>query len=133
MSKEGANNNIKINTIAPVAATSMTQGVMSEDLLKAVHPKHVIPLVAVLASRECPETGGLFEVGGGWVTTLRYQRAEGVELPLDATPEMIKENWAKVVDFSSKSDYPTSGNDSIEKMYANFEKQLKKNSQSPKL
>lgn len=133
MSKEGESSNIKVNTIAPVAATSMTQGVMQEDILKAVHPKYIIPLVGLLASRECPDNGSMFEVGGGWVTKLRYQRAEGLQLPVNATPEEILKNWEKVGDFSKGSDYPTAGSDSLARMFANFEKQGPQITPSPKL
>ncbi len=133
MAKEGESSNIKVNTIAPVAATSMTQGVMQEDVLKAVHPKYIIPLVGVLSSKECPENGGLFEIGGGWVTKLRYQRAEGLQLPANATPEEILANWNKVGDFEKNFDYPSTGSDSLERMFANYEKQLKASPQTPKL
>lgn len=137
MAKEGENSNIKVNVIAPVAATSMTQGVMQGDILKAVHPKHVIPLVAILADKNCSENGSLFEVGGGWVTKLRYQRSEGLSLSVDATPEQIKENWDQVVDFTRKNDYPSTGSDSLERMFSNYERQLlkiqSKNGEKPKL
>lgn len=133
MAKEGENSNIKVNTIAPVAATSMTQGVIQEDILKAVHPRFVVPLVAVLASKECPDNGAMFEVGGGWITKLRLQRAEGVMLPPDASPEKILENWEKVGDFSRRSDYPSSGSDSLERMFANFEATARQRQGSPKL
>ena len=30
---------------------------MSEDILESVKPDYVVPLVALLASKECPESG----------------------------------------------------------------------------
>lgn len=123
IAKEGESNNIKANTIAPVAATRMTQGLMPDEILHAVDPKYVIPFVGLLAHDECPDNGGMFEVGGGWVTKLRLQRAEGATFPLDYTPEMVKENWKDVVDFNRNNDYPLAGSDSISKMFANYEKQ----------
>ncbi len=57
LAKEGAKYNIKVNAIAPIAATAMTKTIMSEDILEAVKPEFVVPLVAVLASKECPESG----------------------------------------------------------------------------
>jgi 3-hydroxyacyl-CoA dehydrogenase/3a,7a,12a-trihydroxy-5b-cholest-24-enoyl-CoA hydratase len=120
--KEGEPYNIKCNTIAPVAATRMTQGLMPEEILAAVDPKYVVSCVGLLAHDECPDNGGMFEVGGGWITKLRLQRAEGATLPVDYTPELLKENWKNVVDFERQNDYPTSGSDSISKMFANYEK-----------
>jgi NAD(P)-dependent dehydrogenase (short-subunit alcohol dehydrogenase family) len=133
LAKEGENSNIKVNTIAPVAATSMTQGVIQEDILKAIHPRFVVPLVAVLAGKDCPENGGMYEVGGGWITKLRYQRAEGLQLTPDASPEDILKNWDKVGDFTRNSDYPSAGSDSLERMFANYERTAKLRQGTPKL
>lgn len=131
LSKEGEKYNIKVNTIAPIAATQMTQGLMPEEVLEAVQPKYVIPLVALLCHEDCPETGGLYEVGGGWVTKLRWQRAQGVSHKLDFTPEDVKANWSKIIDFSGDNDYPESLDDTIQKMFGHFEKQKKANVQTP--
>lgn len=122
MAKEGANYNIKVNTIAPIAATRMTKGVVPDDLAVAVPAMAVAPFVAVLASDECPESGQIYEVGGGWAAKLRWERTEGGGFPLSFTPEILLQNWEKVADFGKKNDYPTSGSDSIERMFDNFEK-----------
>lgn len=131
LAKEGDKYNIKVNTIAPIAATRMTQGIMPEEVLEAVQPKYVIPLVGLLCHEDCPETGGLFEVGGGWVTKLRWQRAQGVSHKLNFGPEDVKANWSKIVDFTGENDYPENLDDTIQKMYGHFEKQ-KKTSQENK-
>lgn len=49
---------------------------MPPDVLKTVNPDLVVPLVAYLCHETCNETGGMFEVGGGFVAKLRWQRAE---------------------------------------------------------
>jgi len=46
--KEGEQKGIFTNTIAPMAATAMTETVMSKELLNALSPKQIIPLVAYL-------------------------------------------------------------------------------------
>ena len=76
LAREGAKNNIRVNTIAPTAASRMLESVKSSETLKLVHPDWVIPLVAYLSHKSCSETGGLFQVGGGFVAKLRWQRAE---------------------------------------------------------
>ena len=43
--------NIKVNAIAPIAATGMTKGIISEEILKAVKPEYIVPLVAALSSK----------------------------------------------------------------------------------
>ena len=125
LAKEGENLNIKVNAIAPLADTRMTQGVIPDDLIVSIPAKLVSPLVTLLAHEECPENGQIFEIGGGWIAKLRWERTEGGNFPLTFTPEMLKENWEKVTDFSRKCDYSTSGSDSIERMFNNFEFQTK--------
>jgi len=68
LGKEGASRNIKVNAIAPIAATAMTHNIFDKEILKAVHPKYVVPLVGLLCSDKCPESGKVFEVGAGWIS-----------------------------------------------------------------
>lgn len=73
LAKEVGSADIKINAIAPIAATNMTKGVISDDVLKAMKPEYIVPLVAVLASRDCPSNGRVFETGAGWIAEVRNQ------------------------------------------------------------
>ncbi len=61
---EGAKNNIKVNTIAPIAKTRMTEQLLG-PLAEAVQPDHVTPLVAYLVSEQCQLSHEVFSVGGG--------------------------------------------------------------------
>ncbi|KAL2356608.1 peroxisomal hydratase-dehydrogenase-epimerase [Cryomyces antarcticus] len=109
LAKEGFKYNILCNTIAPIAASRMTQTVMPPDVLENLKPDWVVPLVAVLAhSSNTSETGGIFEVGGGHVAKLRWERAKGALLRADSslTPSAILAKWDGVNDFSEPS-YPT--------------------------
>jgi len=54
----------------------MLETVMPPDILKTVQPELVVPLVAYLCHESCQETGSVFEVGGGFVAKLRWQRTE---------------------------------------------------------
>ena len=61
---EGAKYNIKVNAIAPVAATRMTMelfGPMAEKL----DPALVSPIAAWLVHEECPVTGEVYSAAGG--------------------------------------------------------------------
>lgn len=72
LAKEGAKNNIKVNSIAPIAGTRMTETVMPKELVEALRPEYVAPLVGLLSHEKCPESGQLYEVGAGYVAKLRW-------------------------------------------------------------
>lgn len=50
----------------------MTQTVMAKELVDALKPDYIVPLVAWLCHDTCEENGSLFEVGAGFVTKLRW-------------------------------------------------------------
>lgn len=64
---EGRKNNILVNAIAPTGGTRMTEGLIPPQVFEQLKPELVSPLVVYLASENCQETSGLFEVGvAGW-------------------------------------------------------------------
>ena len=71
LAKEAGKNDIKINAIAPIAATGMTKGIISDEVLKAVKAEYIVPLVALLSSKDCPANGKVFEVGAGWIAEVK--------------------------------------------------------------
>ncbi|CDW79115.1 UNKNOWN [Stylonychia lemnae] len=121
LAKEGEKRNIKCNTIAPLAGTRMTETVMPKELVEALRPEYVAPLVAFLVHDTCPENGSLFEVGAGYICKDRFQRSEGVLFtPQDLTVENVSKNWSKIVDFTNGT-IPTSNQDMMEKVMKNIE------------
>jgi NAD(P)-dependent dehydrogenase (short-subunit alcohol dehydrogenase family) len=79
LSIEGAKHDIRVNCLAPTAATQMTQGLWPDQVLKAFRPEFVTPAVVVLAAQDAPNRtilcagAGTFEAahitmtGGAWV------------------------------------------------------------------
>ena len=67
---EGAKNNIHTNTIAPVAATRMTENLMPEEVLEKLGPELVTPAALFLVSADAPNgvvlqaQGGTFSLAG---------------------------------------------------------------------
>ncbi|RKP37972.1 hypothetical protein BJ085DRAFT_24282 [Dimargaris cristalligena] len=113
---EGAKHNIKIHTIAPNAGTSMTATIMPPEVVEALKPDYVAPLVAYLSHDACTTTGDIFEVGSGWVAQVRRQRSAGKYFdprqPL--TPEAIRDHWSEISSFEGRpSAYPRSGPEAI--------------------
>jgi len=90
LAAEGARYGIKVNAIAPVARTRMT-----EDLLGAagtyVDPAEVSPTVALLCHEECPITGEVLSVGGGRVARFFIGMTEGWYQP-GHTPEDVRDH-----------------------------------------
>lgn len=109
LAKEGEKRNIRVNCIAPLAGTRMTATVMPAEVVEALKPDYVAPFVAFLAHDSCSETGGLYEVGAGFIAKQRWQRSEGVQFDVEKlTPETVSSQWSKVNDFSKGATNPTS-------------------------
>jgi 3-hydroxyacyl-CoA dehydrogenase/3a,7a,12a-trihydroxy-5b-cholest-24-enoyl-CoA hydratase len=104
---EGRKRNIRVNAIAPIAGSRMTETVLPPNLIAALKPEYVSPLVALLCHEGCEETGGLFEVGGGFYSKLRWERTEGKTFRLGRgiSPEDLQKSWAQITDFT-KTTHP---------------------------
>ena len=105
---EGRKNNVHVNTIAPIAGSRLTETVLPKEILDALRPECVSPLLAWLCHESCEETGGLFEVGGGFMAKLRWQRAAGKTFRLGRaiTPEAVQESWKEISALDSGAQYP---------------------------
>ncbi len=106
---EGKGRNIHVNAIAPAAGSRFTSTVWPAGVVEFLKPELVAPLVVFLASEQCRDTGGLFEVGGGWISRLRWQRTEGhcFPAPGDHSAEDVADHWQAINDFS-RCDNPRS-------------------------
>jgi NAD(P)-dependent dehydrogenase (short-subunit alcohol dehydrogenase family)/putative sterol carrier protein len=96
---EGMKNNIHVNTVAPIAASRLTEDVMPPDLFERSKPEFVVPLVMVLCSEACEESGGIFNCGMGYFNRAAIWTGPAVQLgdrDHPPTPEMIHENWKKI-------------------------------------
>ena len=60
----------------------MTETIMPANMVEALKPDYVAPLVMYLCHEDTDETGGLFEVGAGWMAKLRWQRTKGMNFTM---------------------------------------------------
>jgi 3-hydroxyacyl-CoA dehydrogenase/3a,7a,12a-trihydroxy-5b-cholest-24-enoyl-CoA hydratase len=105
---EGRKKNVLVNAIAPIAGSRMTETVLPKEVVDALKPEYVSPLAAWLCHEECQETGALFEVGGGFMAKLRWERTRGKVFKLGRaiTPEAIQKSWEAITDFTDAT-HPT--------------------------
>ncbi len=96
LSIEGAKNDIRVNCLAPTAATRMTEDLMSEAVLQALKPEAVVPAMLVLASADAPNRTILC-AGAGTFEAANITLTQGVYLGLDSdTPEQLAERLSEV-------------------------------------
>lgn len=96
--QEGAKYNIKVNALAPTAATRMTEGLMPQEALDLLVPEKVTPAVLYLVSEDAP-TRTILCAGAGGYSVTRMIETEGIYLPEgEQTPEAIAANWDAITD-----------------------------------
>jgi NAD(P)-dependent dehydrogenase (short-subunit alcohol dehydrogenase family) len=84
---EGAGHGIKVNAIAPIAATRMTADILG-DLAAKVSPASVSPMVAYLAHEECAVSGHVYSVAGGRIARIFVAETQGVVLGENTSEEI---------------------------------------------
>ncbi len=111
---EGQKRNIYVNTIAPIAGSRLTETILPPDLVEALRPEYVAPLVAYLCHASCTANGELFEVGAGWVARVRWQRTQGAFFKLSQPLEIehIAARWETINDWREATN-PTTAQDSF--------------------
>jgi NAD(P)-dependent dehydrogenase (short-subunit alcohol dehydrogenase family) len=123
LAAEGADHNIKVNAIAPIAYTRMLAHSMDsagrpddpsaqailDDLaaqyLQKLDPALVAPVAAFLAHRDCPASGEIYTVGAGHVARFFIGRTKGFYSPA-LSIEAVRDHFAEIRD---DTDYTVPG------------------------
>jgi hypothetical protein len=133
LAKEGEKHNIRCNVIAPVAATRMTETVLSKDILEKLKVDYIVPLVAYLTHESCTENGSIFEIGGRWVSKVRWQRSQGEFFPGKFGPEEVRDKFENIVNFEKgELSYPSDTTSGISVMVAAEERTVSENKTNDK-
>ncbi|MEU6782762.1 SDR family NAD(P)-dependent oxidoreductase [Nonomuraea angiospora] len=107
---EGAEHGIKVNAIAPIAATRMLVEHLGEGsrldpanmamvnaVLGKLDPALVAPVVAFLAHEDCPVTGEIYTAGAGQVARFFIGRTPGYHHP-ELSVEDVRDHLAEIRD-----------------------------------
>ena len=109
LSIEGAKNDIRVNCLAPTAATRMTENLMPEAVLKLLQPEAVTPGLLVLVSDEAP-TCTILCAGAGAFERAHITLTPGVFVGLpDDAAEQVAAAFAALSDRDGET-VPESGN-----------------------
>ncbi|HEX8513711.1 MAG TPA: SDR family NAD(P)-dependent oxidoreductase [Allosphingosinicella sp.] len=95
---EGAKYNIRVNTIAPTAATRMTEDIFPPELLALFNPENVVPAALYLVSDDAPGNA-IVGAGAGVVQAAYVTLTPGAALPEgERTPEAVAALWDRITD-----------------------------------
>ncbi len=93
---EGQKYGIKVNALAPIAATRMTQDLMPQQMLAMLQPEAVTPAVIFMASEDAPNRQ-IIAAGAGVYARVVIQETPGVFLPQDQRDaEHVAAAWERI-------------------------------------
>jgi NAD(P)-dependent dehydrogenase (short-subunit alcohol dehydrogenase family) len=100
---EGAKHDIRVNCLAPTAATRMTEGLMPEAVLQALQPQAVVPAMLVLASADAPTRTTLC-AGAGSFEAAHITLTQGAWIGVDEQADVrLAAQLAAVTDRSGET------------------------------
>jgi NAD(P)-dependent dehydrogenase (short-subunit alcohol dehydrogenase family) len=107
---EGAKHGIRVNTVAPVALTRMTEGLPFARMLQEATPERVAAGVAWLVHESYEESGIVLAAGAGYFSAVRIVENLGVHATADeATPEFVAANWGRITDAADARPFGDAG------------------------
>ena len=93
---EGAKYNIRVNTLAPTAATAMTAGLLPADAAALLSPESVTPAVLFLVGEDAPSRV-ILGAGAGAFAVTHIEETRGVYLgEAERSPETIAARWNEI-------------------------------------
>ncbi|MBN3755627.1 SDR family NAD(P)-dependent oxidoreductase [Paraburkholderia sp. Tr-20389] len=98
---EGKKNDIRINTLAPMAATRMTEDILPEAILKATGPEQVTPGALFLVSENAPNKVVLGASGGVFSAIRLVETAPVYISSKDLSADAVQKQFERITDWST--------------------------------
>lgn len=106
---EGAKYDIRINALAPVAHTRMTDELLPEEAKVLLKPEEVTPGVLFLVSKDAP-SGMILAAGAGGFAAAKIYETDGIWLPEELrTPEEIASRLDDILDTEEQQEFSAGG------------------------
>ncbi len=95
---EGLKYNIRVNAVAPLAATRLAEGVFPEEMRRRLKPELLAPVVTYLCSEHCEVSGDIISAGAGFYSAVKIVESQGVRFGTEQeiTPEMIGAKYREI-------------------------------------
>ncbi len=108
LAHEGRSHGVRVNALAPFAATQMTEEALPESLKTLMTPESVAPLAAWLVDDACPLNGEIIVCGGQRAALARYLMSDVQRLPeTSVDAEEAFNNWWRELDTRAPSHHHT--------------------------
>jgi NAD(P)-dependent dehydrogenase (short-subunit alcohol dehydrogenase family) len=108
LSLEGAKYDIRVNCLAPTAATRMTEGLMPAAVLEQLVPESVTPGLLTLVAEDAP-TRAILCAGAGGFERAYVTLTQGIHVgPADDAAEQVAAGWEAISDRDGET-VPESG------------------------
>jgi NAD(P)-dependent dehydrogenase (short-subunit alcohol dehydrogenase family) len=110
---EGEKYGIRVNTLAPCAATRMTEDLMEPRVLQLLEPEAVTAGLLHLVSEEAPNRTILAAGAGGFARSILYE-TPGVHLRgEDCSPEGVAAHWDEITSAVDQTEYQSGSEQTI--------------------
>lgn len=106
---EGAKYDIRVNTLAPVAATRMTENLMPPEILEKLQPESVAQAVVAMTHDDAPNRT-IMAAGAGGYAAIKVFETQGVNFSEgEQTAENIVAHWDQITDETGMEEFTQGG------------------------